>query len=231
MEGFFITFEGIEGTGKSTQAKALFEALDRRGLPVRLTREPGGTKIGDMIRDILMDPNCDKMDGMTEFLLFEASRTQHIRELLRPALEEGYIVISDRFFDSSVAYQGFGRGIPLGAIGDINAAAAWGIVPNLTVYLDMEPKKAFDRVNLRLQEREDIPDRLEREKLEFFGQVRDGYLSLARNEPHRIRTFDAQMPPEELHRKILDIIVKELKRAGFHSFKETEGNWNLERFS
>lgn len=213
MKGFFITFEGIEGTGKSTQAKALYTYLKEKGYPTLFTREPGGTKLGNLIRDILMNPDHKSMCTMTEVFLFAAARVQHVEQFLRPSLEEGFIVICDRYSDSTLAYQGYGREIPLAIIRDINSNATWRTQPNLTFYLDLEPALAMHRVRLRVEETETVPDRLEREKLEFFHRVRDGYLKMAQEEPHRFRVLDAKVDPQSLHKKITDICLAELKKA------------------
>lgn len=227
MSGFFITFEGIEGTGKTTQAKALTEALKKQGLPVIFTREPGGSKTGDHIRNILADPANTDMTPMTEFLLFAASRAQHAEKLIRPFLEEGYIVISDRFADSSLAYQGFGRGIPIDFVKEVNSAAAWNLSPDLTFYLDLTPEESMKRVRLRIEETETAPDRLERERLDFFRKVNDGYFCLMKDEPFRFRAMTAAAPPDEIHKKIMDITVKELRKAGFYRKNAVADNINL----
>lgn len=214
MSGFFITFEGIEGTGKSTQAKALHKALQDQGYPAIITMEPGGTKIGNLIREILINPDNKEMSVLTEVFLFAAGRAQHVEQLLRPSLEEGYVVICDRFSDSSVAYQGFGRNVPISLIHEINSTATWRIQPNLTFFLDLEPEVALHRVRLRVEETEVIPDRLEREQLEFFHRVRNGYRRIAVEEPNRFKVMDAMLEPEALHKKITEISIREMRRHG-----------------
>ena len=211
MNGFFITFEGIEGTGKTTQVKALQEALSKKSLPVLTTREPGGSSLGDKIRKLLADPE-NEMSALTEFLLFSSARAEHADKFLRPWLEEGYIIISDRFTDSSLAYQSFGRGIPENFVKEVNSTATWGISPNLTFYLDLTPEESVKRVKMRLEEKEEVPERLEREKIGFFRKVRDGYLALVEDEPNRFRYIDGTLPANVIHEKILNITLSELKK-------------------
>ena len=220
MKGFFITFEGLEGTGKSTQAAALYDLLKKKGYPVYMTREPGGTAIGDKIRDILLDPENKEMCYVAEIMLYAASRAQLVHQTLRPYLEEGYIIICDRFVDSTIAYQAFGRDIPLNVVRDINSSAIWNLTPNITFYLDLKPEDSLRRVKLRIEENEEIPDRLEREKIDFFRKVREGYMSLVNDEPFRFRLIDASAGPQEIHDKIVEITERELKKADIHRKKE-----------
>jgi len=229
MKGFFITLEGIEGTGKSTQAKALYDSLTEMGYPTVFSREPGGTRIGNLIREILINPEYHEMCVLTEIFLFAAARAQHVEQLLRPKLEEGYVVICDRFADSSVAYQGYGRNVPLALIREINSAATWSIQPDLTFFLDLEPETALHRVRLRVEETETIPDRLEREQLDFFHKVRNGYRRIAQEEPHRIRWLDATLEPEALHKKITDLCLREMRKAGIQSRRELQApeSWQI----
>ncbi len=226
MEGFLITFEGIEGTGKSTQSSALYKYLQKEGLPVFMTHEPGGTPIGDQIRQLLLNPENNEMCPITEILLYEASRAQLVHQIIRPYLEEGYIVIADRFADSTVAYQAFGRDIPVNVIREMNSFATWGVNPNLTFYLDLMPEESFKRVKLRVEETEKIPDRLEREKLEFFRKVREGYQVLLKDEPFRFKYMDASLSPQELHEKIAEFTVRELKKSNLY-YKHENGSENL----
>lgn len=229
MKGFFITLEGIEGTGKSTQAKALYDSLTEMGYPTVFSREPGGTRIGNLIREILINPEYHEMCVLTEIFLFAAARAQHVEQLLRPKLEEGYVVICDRFADSSVAYQGYGRNVPLALIREINSAATWSIQPDLTFFLDLEPETALHRVRLRVEETETIPDRLEREQLDFFHKVRNGYRRIAQEEPHRFRWLDATLEPEALHKKITDLCLREMRKAGIQSRRELQApeSWQI----
>lgn len=215
MKGFFITFEGIEGVGKSTQVQRLYEVLKEKGYPVRFTREPGGTRIGEAIREVLARVDYDEMHALAEVFLFSAARVQHIEQIIRPAIEEGYIVICDRFYDATLAYQGYGRGVHLTTIRDINSIAAWGAKPDLTFLLDAEPALGMTRVRRRLEEKEEFADRMERESFEFFDKVREGYLQTAQEEPGRFRVLDAGADYDFLHRKIVDIALSEIgKRWG-----------------
>jgi dTMP kinase len=182
--GYFITLEGIEGSGKTTQAERLRDLLARRGLDVVVTREPGGSPIAEKIREILLDPRNRKMVALTELFLYEASRTQHVAEVIRPALEAGKTVICDRFFDASTAYQGNARGLDMETVERLNLLATGGIVPDLTIVLDLPAE-----VGLRRLKRS--RDRIESEAIEFHERVRQGYLKLARLYPDRIKVVDA----------------------------------------
>jgi len=182
--GHFITLEGIEGSGKTTQAERLRDLLARRGLDVVVTREPGGSPIAEKIREILLDPRNRKMVALTELFLYEASRTQHVAEVIRPALEAGKTVICDRFFDASTAYQGNARGLDMETVERLNLLATGGIVPDLTIVLDLPAE-----VGLRRLKRS--RDRIESEAIEFHERVRQGYLKLARLYPDRIKVVDA----------------------------------------
>jgi dTMP kinase len=231
MKGFLITFEGIEGTGKSTQAEALYKNLSEAGYPAILTREPGGTRIGNLVREILISPDNKEMCVITEIFLFAAARAQHAEQLLRPKLEEGFVVICDRFADSTLAYQGYGRNVPLALVREINSAATWGIQPNLTFFLDLDPKISLQRVRLRFEETEAIPDRLEREQLEFFHKVRNGYRRIAEEESFRFKILDAKLDPASLNRKITDSAIRELRKAGVPERRELQApeGWEVEK--
>jgi len=211
--GYFITFEGLEGAGKSTQARRLFEVLKDKGYPVVLTREPGGTAIGDRIREILIDYLHMDMLPLTELFLFAASRVQHVEKVIRPELGEGRIVICDRFTDATVAYQGYGREIPQAQVREINELSAWNARPDLTFLLDIEPAHGLSRVRSRVQENEKVADRMERENLEFFERVRRGYLDLAYEEPQRFRKIDSAMDLDIVHSHILECTLREITRS------------------
>lgn len=211
--GFFITFEGIEGAGKTTQSKRLFEVLRDKGYPVVFTREPGGTPIGDRIRAILIDPGCSEMVPLAELFLFAAARVQHIHQVIRPLLEEGRIVICDRFTDATLAYQGYGRGIPITQVREINEAASWTVRPDLTLLLDVEPYQGLSRVHNRAEVNDNAPDRLEREKADFHERVRRGYLDISYEEPQRFRRFDSTLDLDVVHGQILDCVMRELDRS------------------
>ncbi len=205
----FITFEGPDGSGKTTQARLLAEHLRRRGYTVVLTREPGGTPIGDQIRAILHDPRNTAMDARAEILLFSASRAQHVARLIRPALARGEIVISDRYADSTLAYQGYGRGLDLERLREITAFATGGLTPSLTLYLDIAPQDGLRRRRLGGGEW----TRLDAEALEFHERVRAGYEALARLEPERWVRVDAARPVEEIQEEIRAIVEGRLRAA------------------
>jgi len=177
----FVTFEGPEGSGKTTQAHRLAEWLRRQGREVVLTREPGGTPIGDQIRAVLHSAHNTEMDALTEILLYSASRAQHAAEKIRPALASGEIVISDRYADSTYAYQGYGRGLKLSTLREITEIATGGLQPDLTIYIDLTPEEGLRRRRLSGGEW----NRLDAEPLDFHHRVRSGYLELAALEPRR----------------------------------------------
>ena len=179
MRGFFVTFEGGEGSGKTTQLKALLGHLRSVGREVVETRDPGGTAIGNQIRGLLLDGENARMDSLTELLLYEASRAQLVQEVVQPVLAAGRILLCDRFTDSTVAYQGYGRGLDLDLIGRLNASAARGIRPDLTFFLDLDPVVGLERVKRRLAPSRASRDRLEDEALAFHERVRQGFRALA----------------------------------------------------
>ena len=183
--GTFITFEGGEGCGKSTQIRLLAERLGAAGLTVRVLREPGGTVIGEAVRGILLDPLHGEMCVAAEILLYEASRAQLVEQVVRPALAAGEIVVCDRFFDSTTAYQGYARGIDLTRISEMNHAATNGLAPDRTLVLDIDPAVGLRRATAY------GTDRLESEDLAFHQAVRDGFLAIAHAEPARVRVIDA----------------------------------------
>lgn len=195
--GVFITFEGIDGSGKSTQLQALHRTLTGAGLEVLLVREPGGTMIGEKIRELLLDKENTGMTSETELLLYEAARSQIVREVIRPALDSGKIVICDRFYDSSAAYQGYGRGLPLGDVSALNRFATGGLEPDLTFLLDISARDAA----LRMSGRDSLEDRLEIEGIGFMEAVREGYLTMA-GKNGRFFCLDARLPALELEREI-----------------------------
>ena len=208
MRGVFITFEGVEGSGKSTQARLLVEHLSGRGLDCVLTREPGGTAIGDKIRDILLDPENRRMDGYTELFLYLASRNQHVREKVMPALREGKVVISDRYAESSVAYQGGGRAIGFQPVSRLNRVATAALKPDLVIVVDVPVEVGRERKNGHAL------DRLERERVEFHERVRSSYLRLARRAPKRMKVLDGTKPADELQREVRQLAEEVLTRKG-----------------
>ena len=201
MKGKFISFEGIEGTGKSTQAKLLQQGLLGLGYEVILTEEPGGTLISLRIREILLSVDHTNMKPLTELLLYNAARAQHIEEVILPALNRGAVVITDRFTDSTFAYQGYGRGIDLKLLESIDRIATNGLRPDMTMLLDLDVETGLKR-NRRINK----TDRLELEDVEFHERVRKGYHELAAKEPERIKVLDASVGIEELKIIIARII-------------------------
>lgn len=200
--GTFITFEGCEGCGKTTQAAMLRDRLQASGKQVLLVREPGGTPVGQRIRDILLDPESGDIAPITEALLFAADRAQQVRDTIRPSLQKGITVISDRYVDSSLAYQGVGRGCGLEPVKNLNDWATGGLEPHLTIYLDMSVKDSLARV--RPQEL----DRIEKEKLEFHENVRYAYSMLQRIFSYRYTIVDASGTPEMVHERVFGEVEK-----------------------
>jgi len=194
--GLFITLEGGEGSGKSSQAQALKTLLEAKGFSVTVTREPAGCPLGQRARELLSDPSLE-LDPRSELLLFVAARDQHVAEVIRPALDRGDVVICDRFGDSSVAYQGYGRGLSLEDVRLANRIATHGLVPDLTVLLDVPVETGLGR-----KAGESGPDRIGQEGAEFHERVRQGYLAMAGEEPERFLVVDGTIPPEEITRTI-----------------------------
>ena len=203
MRGRFITFEGPEGSGKSTQAMRLAARLRVRGLDVIGTREPGGTPTGEAIRELLQhDSAGETVCPETEVLLFAASRAQLVRSVILPALQSGAWVVSDRFADSTTAYQGYGRGFDVAKMLEINAFATGDVVPDLTLLLDVDVELGFDRLRQRVADAGERLDRIERESMAFHRRVREGYLELARRWPRRFRVVSTDAPQEDVHEQI-----------------------------
>jgi dTMP kinase len=202
MTGFFITFEGGEGSGKTTQLKALLAYLHSRRLDAVQTRDPGGTTISNQVRELLLDAENVRMSSLAELLLYEASRAQLVREVVRPALAAGRILLCDRFTDSTVAYQGYGRGLDLTLVERLNAVATDGLRPDLTFLLDLDPAVGLARVGGRLAQPRQRRDRLEEEVLEFHQRVRTGYRALAAREPERVVVLDAAQGMLEIEARI-----------------------------
>lgn len=186
MRGLFITAEGTDGSGKTTQIKLMEQYLREQDYEVVLTREPGGTNISEKIRELVLDPENTEMDSITEMLLYSAARAQLTAQIIRPAVESGKAVICDRFIDSTFVYQGFGRGIDLKVIENINSAALNGLMPDVTFFFDLSPEKALPR-----REAATGTDRIEKEKMDFHMRVYNGYKKLALLYPDRIRTIDS----------------------------------------
>ena len=198
MTGLFITFEGPDGAGKTTQVQTFAKSLADMGYDVLVTREPGGTTISDKIRGLILDPSYTEMDDYTEALLYAASRAQHVREKVLPALAQGKVVVCDRFVDASIAYQGFGLGLPVHRIKEINHFATGGLVPDRTYLLDIPV--AIGRA--RLLDRAGV-DRIEQKESGYHERVRDGFMEIASENPTRICLIDANRSMEEVSAAIL----------------------------
>ncbi|MFC5850087.1 dTMP kinase [Deinococcus petrolearius] len=202
--GLFLTFEGPEGAGKSTQLAALVRHLHGAGYTVTETREPGGTLLGTQVRRVVLDPEVE-MEPLPEFLLYSASRAQLVAEVIRPALARGEVVVCDRYADSTLAYQGYGRGLGLDFLTRVTAEATGGLRPDLTALLDLDPALGLARAARRGQ-----PDRLERADLAFHTRVREGFLTLAAAEPGRFLVLDATRPVAELSADIWEATQRRL---------------------
>ncbi|MFZ5800623.1 MAG: dTMP kinase [Candidatus Omnitrophota bacterium] len=203
MTGKFITFEGSEGSGKSTQARLLCNYLRKKSRAVVFLREPGSTEIGEKIRKILLDPANKRMTLVAEMLLYLASRAQLVEEVIKPALSKGQFVICDRFLDATLAYQGYGGGLDLGLIRSIGALATQGIKPDLTLLMDIPPEEGLRRVGKN-------KDRIEQRKIAFHRRVRRGYFALVRKEPRRMKIIPVQKfrnHTQEIIRRYVDKLL------------------------
>ena len=203
--GRFITFEGGEGCGKSTQVRRLCEALERAGVEVVLTREPGGTILSEQIRRLIKDQDDDPPCDRSELLLFLAARAQLVRNVIRPALAAGKWVVSDRFSDSTKAYQGYGRGLPLDVIAAVNDFACEGLRPDLTLLLDVTPETARARMRRREDATHPAADRIEKAGDDFHARLRRGFAELARAEPERVKVVDANGTVEEVWERVWNL--------------------------
>jgi dTMP kinase len=207
--GWFITFEGGEGTGKSTQIRRLAEYLRERGRTVVVTREPGGTPFAEAVRAILLDPSLDP-DGLSEVFLFEAARHDHVRRVVRPAIERGEVVLSDRFADSSAVYQGLVRGVGVDRVGQLNAMATDRLEPDLTVVLDLDSEHGVERARRRNATGDGAGNRLDDESSDFHHRVRDGFRALAEREPRRVRLVDADGGPDVVFARVVAVLPEAL---------------------
>lgn len=212
MAGTFITFEGIDGSGKSTQLRLLANFLRSRGAQVLVTREPGGTPVGLRLRAALLDSQ-EQVDPLTELLVFAADRAQHVRRVLRPALAAGQIVLSDRYADATKAYQGAGRGFSPELISEIVQLATEGLKPALTLLFDLSVAESVARMRRRSEGRQRV-DRLDSEDAEFHSRVRNAYLRLAAQEPDRFQIIAANAPAEETQSRVKEIVVPFLEERG-----------------
>jgi dTMP kinase len=212
VAGTFITFEGIDGSGKSTQMRLLSGFLRMNSCDVVLTREPGGTPLGLRLRSVLLDAQ-EEVDPLTELLVFAADRAQHVRRLLRPTLASGRVVLSDRYADATVAYQGAGRGFSPQLISEIVQLATEGLVPDLTLLFDIGVAESTGRTTRRSTAR-NIRDRLDTEDREFHARVRQAYLNIAAAEPGRVKVIDTSGAVEETHERVKEIVVPFLQGRG-----------------
>ncbi len=205
MTGAFITFEGIDGSGKSTQLRMLASVLRLRGMDVVQTREPGGTPLGARLREVLLEAD-EQVDPLAELLLFAADRAQHVRALVQPALQSGRVVLSDRYADATVAYQGAGRGFSAAFVEEVVTLATGGLMPDLTLVIDLPVAESRARAQRRRRNGLEL-DRLDAEDTTFHERVREAYLQLAAREPERIRLIAAAGAVEETHARVLEIVI------------------------
>ena len=212
MAGTFITFEGIDGSGKSTQLRLVANFLREQGCTPLLTREPGGTNIGLRLRAALLDAN-EEVDPLAELLVFAADRAQHVRRVLRPALEKGDVVFSDRYADATVAYQGAGRGFDPPLIEQIVKLATDGLTPDLTLLFDVSVDESTNRTTRRSNARNKL-DQMDIEHSDFHQRVRDAYLQIAEAEPNRVKVIDTSGPVEQTQERVKKILVPFLQGRG-----------------
>jgi dTMP kinase len=206
--GTFITIEGVEGCGKSTQAVRLGQYLESKGHRVLVTREPGGSPTAEAIRNVLLDPQNNTITPMAELLLYEAARAQHVEERIRPALDSGWVVVCDRFADSTMAYQGFGRGLSCDMIAELNRIATQDTWPGLTVIIDLPADLGLARATQKRPS-----DRMEREALAFHERVRNGFLKIAETDAQRVRVVNGQGSVEDVAETIENLVEGLLNRA------------------
>jgi dTMP kinase len=210
--GLFITLEGIDGTGKSTQLRLLAQHLRKRRLAVRVTREPGGTKVGERIRKILLASTTTGLAPLAELALIYAARAQHLQEVIRPALAKGEIVVSDRYNDASLAYQGYGRELGVETVRAFDRLVCARTQPDLTILLDLAPRLSLRRAQARRSWRESKQERFELQGMNFHKKVRNGYLAIARKQPRRVKVVQAGRPVAEVHAEIRKLVDAFLAR-------------------
>ena len=206
-KGLFITFEGSDGAGKSTQIQLAKEYLQSRGIEPVMTREPGGTSISEKLRAILLDKDNSEMSPIAEMLIYSSARAQLVAEVIKPAIERGDVIICDRYIDSSTAYQGFGRGLGK-MVDEVNSVAIDGVLPDVTFFLDLDPAVGRSRIAT------DVMDRLEQEKLDFHYRVYNGYKSVAEANPDRVAVIDASRSIEEISAEICEIMERLCNEKG-----------------
>lgn len=217
--GLFITLEGLDGTGKSTHLRLLVRYLRRRGWRLRVTREPGGTRVGEKIRAIVLASETSRLAPLAELTLIYAARAQHLQEVVRPALARGEIVLSDRFNDASMAYQGYGRRLGPATVRALDAIICRPTRPDLTLVLDLSPAAALRRARRREKRRNSRRARFEAQGLEFYRRVRDGYRAIARREPRRLKFIRSDRPVGEVQaqvRRVVDEFLAKRRRTGRH---------------
>ena len=210
QRGWFITFEGGEGTGKTTQILKLAAHLESLGRTVVLTREPGGTPVAEAARAVLLDPALEPM-GLSELFLLEAARHDHVEQVIRPGLAKGEVILCDRYADSSTVYQGMVRGIGVERVEELNELATGGLDPDLTIVFDLDPEAGVGRARSRNAEGDGSESRLDDEPAEFHRSVRDGFLRLAVRYPHRVRVLDATGGPVTVFDRLLAVLPEELR--------------------
>ena len=202
MKNRFITIEGCEGSGKTSIIKLICEEFEKKGIPYLSTREPGGSKISEQIRNVILNVDNTKMDYMTEALLYAASRRQHLEEIVKPALNNDKVVICDRYLDSSLAYQGYARGLGIEEVYNINMYATSGFLPDLTIYIDIPVEVGLERIK---DNNRDV-NRLDLEKVAFHNKVREGYLEIAKMYPERIKVVDGNATLEEVFKRVKKVL-------------------------
>ncbi len=202
MKYKFITFEGVEGCGKSTQSKLLYNSLTQKNISATLTREPGGTEASEKIREILLDDQIDSLEAKTETFLNFASRIEHVEKLIKPAIEDEKVVICDRFYDSTIAYQGYGFGNDIAQIETLNKIAINNYTPDITFLIDIDVEKSFNRIQKR-----DTNNRYERLDMKFHKRVREGFLKIAQNND-RIKVIDGSKDIEIISQQVLNFILE-----------------------
>jgi dTMP kinase len=216
LRGKFITFEGIDGSGKSTQLRMLAGELRFRGFDILTTMEPGGTPLGRRLREAFLETE-ETVAPLAELLLFAADRAQHVNLLIKPALDEGKIVVSDRYADATFAYQGAGRGFSEKIVNQIIKLATEGLKPDLTLFFDVSVNKAILRTSSRDEQGVERKNRMDSETTEFYERVREAYLKVAEKEPKRFRIIEANGSVEEIKAKVLEIVLRFLESKGFKS--------------
>ena len=220
----FITLEGIEGSGKTTQIEHISRFLRSNGMDPAVTREPGGTGIGEKIRAILLDPRSGEMDPATELLLYTADRAQHIRQVILPALKAEKVVLCDRYFDATLVYQGYARGLDIPSIKELHRLMCGGLAPELTLLFDLSPEEGLSRAwkQIHSGERTGNEARFEKEAVDFHRKVRQGYLELARSEPDRFQLVDAAQGEESVREQVFSILTRRLLKPNRYRHGKSE---------